>query len=95
MRYTVFATGGGEAIDIAIKTARNLKRRRTIVCIHKAYHGHTGLAVAAGSDRYSTPFLADRPFEFRRVAFDDLDGMRAAPEPGDVAAVLLETVRVP
>jgi acetylornithine/succinyldiaminopimelate/putrescine aminotransferase len=51
--------------------------------------------VAAGSDRYSTPFLADRPSEFRRVAFDDLDGMRAAPEPGDVAAVLLETVRVP
>ena len=95
MRYTVFATGGGEAIDIAIKTARNLKRRRTIVCIHNAYHGHTGLAVAAGSDRYSTPFLADRPSEFRRVAFNDLDGMRAAPEPGDVAAVLLETVRVP
>ncbi len=47
------ARGGGEAIDIAIKTARHTKQRRKIVSIVKGYHGHTGLAVAAGDDRFS------------------------------------------
>ena len=92
MRYTIYASGGGEAIDIAIKTARRVTKRKTIVCIHNAFHGHTGLAVAAGSDRFSRPFLVDRPAEFRRVDFNDRDAMRNALEPGDVAAVLLESI---
>ena len=44
----VFGSGGGEAIDIALKTARHATRRRKIVSVAKAYHGHTGLAVATG-----------------------------------------------
>ncbi len=41
----VYGSGGGEAIDIALKTARHTTQRRKIVSIVKAYHGHTGLAV--------------------------------------------------
>ena len=48
----VFGSGGGEAIDIALKTARHATKRRKIVSIAKAYHGHTGLAVATGDDRF-------------------------------------------
>src|SRR6476659_864832 len=88
----VFGSGGGEAIDIALKSARHATQRRKIVSIVKAYHGHTGLAVATGDDRFSKLFLADRPEEFVHVPFNDLNAMEDALRGGDVAAVLLETI---
>jgi acetylornithine/succinyldiaminopimelate/putrescine aminotransferase len=88
----VYGAGGGEATDIAIKTARHTRQRRKIVSILKGYHGHTGLAVASGDDRFSRLFLSDRPDEFVQVPFNDLDAMEAALREGDVAAVLLETI---
>ena len=92
MRRVVYGAGGGEATDIAIKTARHTRQRRKIVSILKGYHGHTGLAVSAGDDRFSKLFLADRPDEFVQVPFNDLDAMEAALREGDVAGVLLETI---
>ena len=79
LHYTIYGSGGGEAIDIAIKTARHAKQKKKIVSIVKAYHGHTGLAVATGSERFSKLFLSDRPDEFFSVPFNDLnaDGRRA------------------
>jgi acetylornithine/succinyldiaminopimelate/putrescine aminotransferase len=88
----VYGSGGGEAIDIAIKTARHATKRRKIVSIVKAYHGHTGLAVATGDDRFAKLFLSDRPDEFVHVPFNDIDAMAAALEPGDAAAVIMETI---
>ena len=73
-----FGSGGGEAIDIAIKSARHATQRRKIVSIVKAYHGHTGLAVATGDDRFASIFLADRPDEFVHVPFNDVDAMEQA-----------------
>jgi len=87
-----FGSGGGEAIDIALKSARHATGRRKIVSIVKAYHGHTGLAVATGDDRFATMFLADRPDEFVKVPFGDVDAMEQALRPGDVAAVIMETI---
>jgi len=92
MRRVVYGAGGGEATDIAIKTARHTRQRRKIVSILKGYHGHTGLAVASGDDRFSRLFLSDRPDEFVQVPFNDLDAMEGALRAGDVAAVLLETI---
>jgi 4-aminobutyrate aminotransferase-like enzyme len=65
----IYASGGGEAVDIAIKTARHATGKRKIVSIVKAYHGHTGLAVTAGDDRFAKLFLADRPEEVAQVPF--------------------------
>jgi acetylornithine/succinyldiaminopimelate/putrescine aminotransferase len=73
-----YGSGGGEAIDIAIKSARHATKRRKIVSIVKAYHGHTGLAVASG--------------EVVQVPFGDIAAMEQALSPGDVAAVLMETI---
>jgi acetylornithine/succinyldiaminopimelate/putrescine aminotransferase len=87
-----FASGGGEAVDIALKSARHATGRRTIVSTVKAYHGHTGLAVAAGDDRFSRLFLADRPDEFVQVPFNDLDAMEKALAGHDVAAAIMETI---
>ena len=74
----MYGSGGGEAIDIALKSARHATKKRGIVSVAKAYHGHTGLAVATGDERFATLFLADRPDEFSHVPFNDLDAMEAA-----------------
>jgi acetylornithine/succinyldiaminopimelate/putrescine aminotransferase len=92
MRRVVYGAGGGEAIDIAIKTARHTRQRRKIISIRKGYHGHTGLAVAAGDERFSTLFLSDRPEEFVQVPFNDIDAMAEALGGDDVAAVIMETI---
>lgn len=88
----VYASGGGEAIDIALKTARHATQKRKIISIVKAYHGHTGLAVGTGDDRFSKLFLADRPEEFPHVPFNDLEAMERELRGRDVAAVIMETI---
>jgi putrescine aminotransferase len=93
LQYSVFASGGGEAIDIAIKSARHATARRKIVSAVKGYHGHTGLALQAGDARFVNLFHS-QPAEgdFTQVPFNDLDAMEQALQGGDVAAVLLETL---
>lgn len=92
LRYAVYGSGGGEAVDIALKTARHATKRRKIVSIRKGYHGHTGIALGTADDRYSKPFLSDRPDEFVQVPFNDLDAMEDALRGGDAAAVIVETI---
>lgn len=92
MAKVIYGSGGGEAIDIALKSARNATQRRKIVSIAKGYHGHTGLAVATGDQRFSELFLSDQPDEFVQVPFNDLDAMEQALGTGDVAAVIMETI---
>jgi acetylornithine/succinyldiaminopimelate/putrescine aminotransferase len=88
----IYGSGGGEAIDIAIKTARHTTQKRKIVSIMKAYHGHTGLAVGTGDDRFSKLFLSDQPDEFPHVPFNDIAAMEDALRGRDVAAVIMETI---
>jgi acetylornithine/succinyldiaminopimelate/putrescine aminotransferase len=88
----MYGSGGGEAIDIALKSARHATGRRRIVSIAKAYHGHTGLAVATGDERFAALFLADRPEEFTQVPFNDLAAMETALSDGQAAAVIMETI---
>ena len=40
---TMFGTGGGEAVDFAIKLARGATGRPRIISTVNGYHGHTGL----------------------------------------------------
>ena len=88
----IYGSGGGEAIDIALKSARHATQKRKIISIIKAYHGHTGLAVGTGDDRFSKLFLSDRPEEFPHVPFNDLEAMEDALRGRDVAAVIMETI---
>ncbi|WP_245665327.1 aspartate aminotransferase family protein [Actinoplanes subtropicus] len=92
MSKVVYASGGGEAVDIALKSARHATGRRRIISIVKAFHGHTGLALAAGDDRFADLFHSGQPGDFPHVPFNDLDAMEAELEQGDVAAVLMETI---
>lgn len=92
MKYAIFGSGGAEAVEIAIKTARYATKRRKIVSIAKGYHGHSGLSVAAGDERFSKIFLSDRPDEFVQVPFNDADALEGALRGGDAAAFIIETI---
>ena len=88
----IYGSGGGEAIDIAIKTARHATQKRKILSIIKAYHGHTGLAVGTGDDRFSKLFLSDNEEDFPHVPFNDLEAMEEVLKGRDIAAVIMETI---
>ncbi len=86
----VFGVGGGEAVDLALKVARGVTGRRTIVSAKGGYHGHTGLAMAAGDAQYRDPFGPNLP-GFVQIPFGDLAAADAAID-GDTAAVILEPI---
>lgn len=93
LQYSIYSSGGGEAIDIALKCARHATRRRKIISVQGCYHGHTGIAVATGDARFSRLFLSEGPEDlFVKVPFNDLEAMAAALAPGDAACVIMETI---
>lgn len=92
LRYSIFAPSGGEAIDIAIKSARRATGRRRIVGIMGGYHGRTGLSGAAGDPTNAESFLSDQPSDFSTVGFNDLDALEREFLRGGVAAVLVEPI---
>jgi acetylornithine aminotransferase len=86
----VFGVSGGEAVDLAIKLARGHTGRRDIVSIAGGYHGHTGLALAAGDPEYRDPFGPNLP-GFAQVPWNDAGALRDAV--GDTtAAVIVEAI---
>jgi putrescine aminotransferase len=85
--YTVFAVGGGEAIDLAIKVARGATGRQKIVSASGGYHGHTGYALHTGDDKYFAPFGPRLP-GFVQVPFGDADALAAAVDRDTAAADL-------
>lgn len=92
MKYCVFASGGSEAIDIAIKSARHATQRRKIVSIDNGYHGRTGLSGAVGNTKNAVFFLSDTPQDSLTVQFNDINAMTSALANKDIAAVILETI---
>jgi putrescine aminotransferase len=93
LNHAIYASGGGESIDIALKSARYGTGKRKIVSLEKCYHGHTGLAVATGDPRFSDMFLSGGSAdEFVKVEFNNLEAMENALKGRDVAAVIIETI---
>ncbi|WKB35774.1 aminotransferase class III-fold pyridoxal phosphate-dependent enzyme [Terrilactibacillus sp. S3-3] len=57
------------------------------------FHGHSGLALALGNERYSKLFLSQgSPEDFVHVPFNDLEAIEKEIVKGDAAAVFIETV---
>jgi len=90
LNYTVFGVGGGEAIDLALKVARGLTLRTDIISAKGGYHGHTGLALAAGDAKYREPFKSSIT-GFKQVPFNDLEALKNAAD-NNTAAIILETI---
>ena len=93
LKYSIYGSGGAEAVDIALKTARHATQRRKIISIQRCYHGHTGLSVQTGDERFSRLFLSEGdPNEFVQVPFNDLEAIEEAIAQGDAACVIMETI---
>ncbi|NOZ73876.1 MAG: aspartate aminotransferase family protein [FCB group bacterium] len=90
LTYTVFGVGGGEAVDLALKVARGYTHRPKIISARGGYHGHTGLALAAGDEAFRAPFGPLSP-GFVQVPFLDLEALEAELD-DTTAAVILETI---
>ena len=89
---TMFGTGGGEAIDFAIKLARGATGRQRIISTINGYHGHTGFALSAGGRAsFRAPFEPLMP-GFVQVPFGDLGALDAVLDE-QTAAVLLEPIQ--
>jgi acetylornithine/succinyldiaminopimelate/putrescine aminotransferase len=86
----VFGVGGGESTDLALKLARAHTARTGVVSAVGGYHGHTGLAMAAGDPGYRDPFGPNLP-AFTQVPFNDLAALDAVID-DTTAAVILETI---
>jgi putrescine aminotransferase len=86
----IFGVSGGEAIDMAIKLARAHTGKAKIISALGGYHGHTGLALAAGDAQYRDPFGPFAPV-FVQVPFGDLDALAEALD-DETAAVIFETI---
>lgn len=86
----VFGVSGGEAVDLAVKVARGHTGRPGVVSMRGGYHGHTGLALAAGDPEYRDAFGPNPP-GFTQVPFDDLAALDNAVD-ADTALVLLEPI---
>lgn len=93
MTHVIYGSCGGEAVDLSLKCARNATGRRKIVSVQNCYHGHTGLAVAAGTDRFARIFGADTTEEYNvKVPFNDIGAMEEALSQNDAACVIMETI---
>ena len=93
-----FCNSGAEAVEACLKTARKYHfeagrpERTRFVVFDGSFHGRTLAGIAAGaSDAHRAGF--GPPLDgFDRVAYGDLDGVRAAVGP-ETAAVLVEPVQ--
>ena len=91
--YAYFSTCGGEAIDLAIKSARYATGRKRVVTLQGCYHGHTGLSVSTGDPMFKDPFLCQgEPGVFVQVPKDDLSAMEAELRKENVACVIMESI---
>jgi acetylornithine/N-succinyldiaminopimelate aminotransferase len=89
-----FCNSGAEANECAIKLARRCggRGRHLVVSAYGSFHGRTLATLhATGQPAKHRPFQP-LPEGFRHVAWNDLDALAAALDPG-VAAVLLEPVQ--
>jgi len=90
LSYTTFGVSGGEAVDFALKVARGFTGRQGVISLQGGYHGHTGLALAAGDPAFRDPFGPALP-GFVQVPFGDLQALRSALD-SSIAAVIVETI---
>jgi predicted acetylornithine/succinylornithine family transaminase len=89
-----FANSGAEANECALKLARRFggRGRHTVVSAFGSFHGRTLATLHATGQPAKHEAFQPLPEGFRHVAWDDLDALEAALDPG-VAAVLLEVVQ--
>jgi acetylornithine/succinyldiaminopimelate/putrescine aminotransferase len=88
----LFAAGGGDAIDQALKLARGATGRGEVIAMVKAYHGHTGFSLSANGKIYYRQYFEPLMPGFHFVNINDIDAIRKL-ICEKTAAVILEPVQ--
>ena len=88
----LFASGGGDAVDCAIKLARGATGRSRIISTIKAYHGHTGFALAGNGKEHYRHYCEPLIPAFDFVPFNDFAALERAVTT-DTAAIILEPIQ--
>ncbi len=88
----LFAAGGGDAVDCAIKLTRGATGRSHIVSTIKAYHGHTGFSLSANGKEHYRHYCEPLMPGFSFVPFNDLQAMKEAVN-SETAAIIVEPVQ--
>jgi predicted acetylornithine/succinylornithine family transaminase len=90
-----FCNSGAEANECAFKLARKWAGpgRYVVLSAWGSFHGRTLATLHATGQAEKHSAFAPLPEGFEHVAYDDLDALDAACDPGRVAAVLLEPIQ--
>ncbi len=88
----LFAAGGGDAVDAAIKMVRGATGKTKILSTVKAYHGHTGFALSANGKEHYRNYCEPLMPGFEFVPFNDLKAMEDAVD-DDTASIIVEPVQ--
>jgi len=88
-----FCNSGTEAVEAAIKLARQATRKAKLIFCDHAFHGLTMGALSLNGDTIFRegfgPLLADTV----RVPWNDLEALEKALQPGDAAAFIVEPIQ--
>jgi len=90
IQYTNYSTGGGEAVDLALKIARYRSGRPGVLYATGGYHGVTGLSMCAGDAEYKEAFQPLAP-GFQEVPFGDFEAIEGHADES-VGTIILETI---
>jgi putrescine aminotransferase len=88
----LFASGGGEAVDCALKLAMGATGRQGVLSTVKAYHGHTGYALSANGKEHYRHYCEPLMSHFRFAPFNDLAAMEELADE-NMAAIIIEPVQ--
>lgn len=84
------SNSGAEANENALKAALAATKRKAVIAFRGAFHGRTAAAAAVTDDAKLR--FPHEPFEVRRVAFGDLEGVARVLD-REVGAILLEPIQ--
>jgi putrescine aminotransferase len=88
-----FGTNGADAVEVAVKLARLVTERRTVVAVRGAYHGKTLGALALTEHPRFRAGLDTVLTDVSHVDITDVDAVRRVAQQGDLAALVFEPVQ--
>ncbi|ERT13336.1 class-III pyridoxal-phosphate-dependent aminotransferase [Photorhabdus temperata] len=94
-KYThcTFTNSGAETVEAAIKFARLVTGRKSILSLNRSFHGKTYSALSAtGSNRFKADFIYDDKL-YEHVDSENLDEIKTKLESREFAAFIVEPVQ--
>lgn len=88
-----FASGGGEAVDAAVKHARAATGRQRIVCCKRSYHGLTMGALSVTRNPEFAAGFGELVPGTAEIEFNDLSALERELMAGQVAAMIVEPIQ--